>query len=201
MPSVLNNNLQLAQFLPPFSLCSLYLHSFVLFLVFKSAVTFFLCWFLPTKCPTDPLSKLTDCQYSSFRCLTETKKGMTNQTRQESRSRALPDHLQQLLLSPDQVSPGGSPHTCWLGSKAPTFKLRNYQIPQVKLKLSCLGHGPPVPQETLQWHWDVNNNNKNNKLSLYSLSLIKCTRNELTLTVKQLNNRTQTSTTAAGVFH
>lgn len=128
MPSVLNNNLQLAQFLPPFSLCSLYLHSFVLFLVFKSAVTFFLCWFLPTKCPTDPLSKLTDCQYSSFRCLTETKKGMTNQTRQESRSRALPDHLQQLLLSPDQVSPGGSPHTCW----QPTHLLAGLQSSHIQ---------------------------------------------------------------------
>lgn len=203
MPSVLNNNLQLAQFLPPFSLCSLYLHSFVLFLVFKSAVTFFLCWFLPTKCPTDPLSKLT-VSIPALDAWQRRKRGW--QTRPDRKVAAVLSLTTSnssswvLTRSPlvEAHTPAGSPHTCWLGSKAPIFKLRNYQIPQVKLKLSCLGHGPPVPQETLQWHWDVN---KNNKLSLYSLSLIKCTRNELTLTVKQLNNRTQTSTTAAGVFH
>ena len=139
----------------PFSLCSLSLSSAPLFCLWcLRALSPFPLLISPCQMFNRP-SKLTDWSPSYLKLgywERFKKKGTTRQTRQESCGYGLFGHLQQLVLLPDQVSPGGSPHACWLGSKNHTLKPRNCQHFQVILKLS-----PSLDQPSIVHHFHNGN--------------------------------------------
>lgn len=120
------------------------LRSFVLFLVLNSPFTFFLCGFLRAKCLVDPLIKLTDRHEFKTGILRELKKGLTNQTRQESCVRALP------------WPPPTAAHESWpvLPWWKPTRLLAGLWTEELASQTQTVAssrpsqHWPPVPQET-----------------------------------------------------